>query len=127
MSKKVGISFIVVLAVIIIGLLLLLKPDIDAGFTSFKDKSNEEEILTIDNNIYYVESKDDLQVIQDYLDSLNVDGIITEQSFNMDVDEPPTGDVLEYQYLGRFYHINVIGGESFYAVVADGQVIKVTY
>lgn len=125
MRKKLVFIFIVIVGLLSILGLILIRPSIDEKLTDYRSQAESDDFTQIGDNLYYVEDKSDIDIIEEYLLSKGYTAGITECSFNMDVDEPPQGEVLEYQHLGKFYHLNITGAPSIYVVVDEGVVKEV--
>ena len=126
---KVILLTIVTVIMLLAILLYLVLYDNSASFDEYKQISDTDSFVQVGDSVYYVEDKNttDIDTIEEYVSKLGYEALVTECSFDLEQDDPPTGDVLEYKDLGKFYHINMVGGESFYAVVKDNIVIKVNY
>lgn len=117
-NNKVLIIFIIVLALIILGLLILLRPNISEGLIKYKNGSNLE--ITEDIFISDVESRDELKEPADYfreagytggIDKISLDtigeGYIPDVILNSGVSEwytlsTPDGMVCGFFYEGNF-------------------------
>lgn len=127
MKKKIIALFICTILCVVCMIYFLTSKE----YPEFKDYQDNfeqgNEVQVIDDNTYWVDSDEVIDLISSYMEAKEITGIVTECVLTMDVDEPPTGDIVDFMHLGKYYHINIIGGDEVYIVISDGVVIEVNY